>query len=44
MYQSKGFEVRGGKPLYKYSIFAIPIYPHHQRPDGLLAMLLKRNK
>jgi hypothetical protein len=24
-------------------IFAIPIYPHHQRPDGLLAMLLKRN-
>jgi hypothetical protein len=25
------------------TILDIPIYPHHQRPDGLLAMLLNRN-
>ena len=42
IYESKGFAVRGGTPLYICK-FAIPMYLHHHRPDGLLAMLLKRN-
>jgi hypothetical protein len=47
IYQSKGFAVRGSNLLYciynMYSMFAVPNYPHHQCPDGLLAMLPKSN-